>query len=187
MSTSRLFFCLSLFVLIGAPNIAAADSVSATAAQELKLREGDIAEITSIWSGFLAAAQAGDIESALEFFNPIERARQKRIFDSMGSFFSNFGNDMAASEFIPIEISDEVAELTVFSTSFRFDNYTARATANALTLPAPACFTTRATCCIVTPVVMTSSMISTCRYGSALRATNADLRFLALSFAFSPD
>jgi hypothetical protein len=98
-----------LFVLVGAPSIATTDSVSATLAQEVKPRDSDIAEIMSIWSGYLAAAQAGDIESALEFFNPIERNRRREIFDSMGEFFPDYVNDMIASEFSPIEISDEVA------------------------------------------------------------------------------
>ena len=80
-----------------------------TPAQELEPRDGDIAEIMSIWGSFLAAAQTGDKEAALEFFNPVERAGHREMFDSMGNLFLDYVNDTVASEILPIEISDDVA------------------------------------------------------------------------------
>ena len=107
MNPLYLFLCL--FVLVGVPSIAAGDGVAEVPSPKVVLREGDIAEISSIWSSFLAAAQTGDKEAALEFFNPDERAKGREVFDAVGNLFSDYINELAASEIIPIDISDDVA------------------------------------------------------------------------------
>lgn len=94
-------------MLVGAPCIGAGGA--ALPESNVESREGDIAEIESIWSAFLTAAQTGDKEAALEFFNPVKRSTNRETFDAMGDFFLDFVNNAVASEFIPIEISDDVA------------------------------------------------------------------------------